>query len=74
MANIQSIRRNPTGGPLDTLDAVEGALLIQSAQAVRGPQQQALLRQGRRLLRRAIDLEGSLRWTFRHELRMSAGD
>lgn len=74
MANIQSIRRQPTGATTETLDAVEGALWILSAQAVRGAQQQALLRQGRRLLRRAGELEGSLRWTFRHELRMSAGD
>lgn len=74
MASIQSIRRQPTGGLNETLDAVEGALWILSAQAVRGPQQQALLRQGRQLLRRAGELDGSLRWTFRHELRMSAGD
>ncbi len=74
LAAVQSIRQHPTGTTTETLDAVEGALWVLSAQTVRGPRQQALLRQGRRLLRRAGDQEGSLRWTFRHEFRMCVGD
>jgi len=73
LEQIKAMRRQPTGGTSEIWDAIEGAVWIHSAQESSGPAQQTSLRQGRRLLRRAGELDGSLRWTFRQELRMSAG-
>lgn len=73
LEQIKALRRQPTGGTSEIWDAIEGAVWIHAAQRTQGPEQQAFLRQGRRLLRRAGELDGSLRWTFRQELRMGAG-
>lgn len=73
LEQIKAMRRQSTGGTSEIWDAIEGAVWIHAAQETQGPEQQAFLRQGRRLLRRAGELDGSLRWTFRQELRMAAG-